>query len=269
MVDDIRDIAAFYNSAPEREHARLEQRQLEYDLTWRYLKQYLPSQGTVLEIGAATGRYTLELARLGYTLTAVDLSAALLEECRKAIVAEGFENRVRLVVADVRNLGQVTEKEFDAVLLMGPLYHLIAEDDRKMALKEAFDRLRAGGIIFSAFISRLGVLGDLLKNVPGWIENQAEVRALLEQGHRPDDALRGSFRGYFAQISEIAPLHEAIGFETLVVAGIEPAISADDESYNKLVGKQRQQWLDLFYEISTEATILGASRHVLYVGKKK
>jgi SAM-dependent methyltransferase len=269
MVDDISDIAAFYNSAPEREHARLEQRQLEYDLTWRYLKQYLPSQGTVLEIGAATGRYTLELARLGYTLTAVDLSAALLEECRKAIVAEGFENRVRLVVADVRNLGQVTEKEFDAVLLMGPLYHLIAEDDRKMALKEAFDRLRAGGIIFSAFISRLGVLGDLLKNVPGWIENQAEVRALLEQGHRPDDAPRGSFRGYFAQISEIAPLHEAIGFETLVVAGIEPAISADDESYNKLVGKQRQQWLDLFYEISTEATILGASRHVLYVGKKK
>jgi SAM-dependent methyltransferase len=269
MVDDISDIAAFYNSAPEREHARLEQRQLEYDLTWRYLKQYLPSQGTVLEIGAATGRYTLELARLGYTLTAVDLSAALLEECRKAIVAEGFENRVRLVVADVRNLGQVTEKEFDAVLLMGPLYHLIAEDDRKMALKEAFDRLRAGGIIFSAFISRLGVLGDLLKNVPGWIENQAEVRALLEQGHRPDDAPRGGFRGYFAQISEIAPLHEAIGFETLVVAGIEPAISADDESYNKLVGKQRQQWLDLFYEISTEATILGASRHVLYVGKKK
>lgn len=269
MVDDISDIAAFYNSAPEREHARLEQRQLEYDLTWRYLKQYLPSQGTVLEIGAATGRYTLELARLGYTLTAVDLSAALLEECRKAIVAEGFENRVRLVVADVRNLGQVTEKEFDAVLLMGPLYHLIAEDDRKMALKEAFDRLRAGGIIFSAFISRLGVLGDLLKNVPGWIENQAEVRALLEQGHRPDDAPRGGFRGYFAQISEIAPLHEAIGFETLVVAGIEPAISADDESYNKLVGKQRQQWLDLFYEISTEAAILGASRHVLYVGKKK
>jgi hypothetical protein len=64
-------------------------------------------------------------------------------------------------------------------------------------------------------------------------------------------------------------LHEAIGFETLVVAGIEPAISADDESYNKLVGKQRQQWLDLFYEISTESTILGASRHVLYVGKKK
>lgn len=269
MIDDIRDIADFYNSAPEREHSRLEERQLEYDLTWRYFNQYLPSQGNILEIGAASGRYTLALAKRGYTITAVDLSAALHEACRKTIVDEGFERQVRLVVADARNLSDVTKKEFDAVLLMGPLYHLIAEGDRKLALKEVFDRLRKGGLIFSAFISRFGVLGDLLKKNPGWIENQAEVGALLAKGHRPEDAPRGGFRGYLAQVSEIAPLHEGMGFETLVVAGIEPAISADDESYNQLQGKQRQQWLDLFYAISAEPTIIGASRHLLYVGKKK
>jgi hypothetical protein len=50
---------------------------------------------------------------------------------------------------------------------------------------------------------------------------------------------------------------------------VEPAISADDESYNKLQGRQRQLWLDLFYEISTESTIIGASRHLLYIGRKK
>ena len=69
--------------------------------------------------------------------------------------------------------------------------------------------------------------------------------------------------------SEIAPLHEAMGFVTLVVAGVEPAISADDMSYNKLQGKQRQQWLDLVYEMSTEKSIIGASRHLLYIGKKQ
>jgi hypothetical protein len=53
------------------------------------------------------------------------------------------------------------------------------------------------------------------------------------------------------------------------VAGIEPAISADDESYNILEGKQRQLWLDLLYELSTEQSIIGASRHLLYIGKKK
>lgn len=268
MIDDVSDIAAFYNSDPERERSRLEQHQLEYDLTWRYLDQYLPSQGSILEVGAATGRYTLELAKRGYSLTAVDLSAALIEECRKSIADEGLERQVRLVVADARDLSEVAEKGFNAVLLMGPLYHLVAEADRKMALKEAFDRLRAGGLIFSSFISRFGIMGDLIKNVPPWIEDQAEVRALLEKGKDPNDFPHGGFRGYFAQISEIAPLHEAIGFETLTVVGVEPAISADDESYNKLQGKQRQQWLDLLYEMSTEKSIIGASRHLLYIGKK-
>ena len=133
------------------------------------MNQYLPSQGSILELGAATGRYTLELAKRGYTLTAVDLSAALIEKCRKNLVNEGLERQVRLVVADARDLSEVTEKRFDAVLLMGPLYHLVVKIDRKLALKEAFDRLRTEGIIFSSFNSRFGIMGDLVKNVPAWI----------------------------------------------------------------------------------------------------
>ena len=152
---------------------------------------------------------------------------------------------------------------------MGPLYHLIVEEDRKTALKEAFARLREGGVIFSAFISRFGIMGHLLKNVPGWIEDQAEVQSILAHGKDPAHFPPGTFRGYFAQPSEIAPLHEEIGFETLVVAGVEPGISADDESYNRLQGTQRQQWLDLFEAISTESSILGASRHILYIGRKR
>jgi S-adenosylmethionine-dependent methyltransferase len=269
MIDDVSDIAAYYNSNPEREHSRLEEHQLEYDLTWRYLNQYLPPRGSILEIGAGTGMYTLELARRGYLLTAVDMSDALIEECRKRIAEEGLERQVCLVVANARDLSEVTDVGFDAVLMMGPLYHLVIEADRKAALKQAYDRLRKGGIILSAFISRLGILGDLIKNVPAWIEGQAEVRSVLEKGKSPDDYPRGGFRGYFTQISEIAPLHEALGFETLKVAGVEPAISADDESYNKLQGRQRQLWLDLMYEISTEESIIGASRHLLYIGRKK
>ena len=111
MIDDVSDIAEFYGSNPEGEHSRLERHQLEYDLTWRYLNQYLPSQGTILEVGAATGRYTLELAKRGYTLTAVDLSAALIEKCRKNLVDEGLERQVRFVVADARNLSEATRSD--------------------------------------------------------------------------------------------------------------------------------------------------------------
>ena len=276
MNDDLSDIAAYYNNDPQREHARLEEHQLEYDLTWRYLDHYLPAQGSILEVGAATGRYTLELAQRGYQVTAVDMSAALMEICRQRIAGAGLEKHVRFVVADARDLGDVAKVDFDAALLMGPLYHLVVEADRKRALQQVYDRLceggdrlHAGGVLFSAFISRFGIMGDLIKNIPDWIEDRAEVRSLLAEGRRPDDAPPGGFRGYFATVPEIAPLHEAIGFETLTVAGVEPAISADDESYNKLRGRQRRLWLDLLYELSTEASIIGASRHLLYVGRKK
>lgn len=268
MSDDIGDIACFYDANPGIEHDRLEQHQLEYDLTWRFLTKYLPDKASILEVGAATGRYTVGLAKRGHTLTAVDLSSALIEKCRENLLREKLENRVRLVVADARNLNQLGEAEFDAVLLMGPLYHLVAEADRQLALKQASSRLKPGGIIFSAFLSRFGVLADLIKNMPQWIEDQVHVRSLLAHGKRPDDYPRGGFRGYFAHASEMAALHEGLGFKTELVAGVEPVISADDQSYNKLPGKQRELWLDLMTEISIEKSIIGASRHLLYIGRK-
>ena len=74
MADDVRDIAGYYNGEAEREHGRLERHQLEWDLTWRYLNQYLPAHGSILEVGAATGRYTLELAKRGGVGPRINLS---------------------------------------------------------------------------------------------------------------------------------------------------------------------------------------------------
>jgi SAM-dependent methyltransferase len=268
VTDDVSDIASFYDGGVAEEDARLEGHQLEHDLTWRFITRYLPAAGSILEIGAATGRYTLALCRLGYSVTAVDLSAALLERCRRRLAAEQLQSRAQLVVADARDLHAVPSTRFDAVLLMGPLYHLVLEADRVQAVRQATERLRSGGLLFSVFLSRLGVLGDLMRRMPEWIERREEVQWLLQRGRRPDDQPRGGFRGYFARVSEIRPLHEALGIETLALAGVEPAISADDESYNRLQGAQRDLWLDLLFEVSSDETTLGASRHLLYVGRK-
>ncbi len=268
MIDDLGDIADYYSSDPAREQNRLQEHQLEFELTWRYLIRYLPSRGNLLEVGAAAGAYTLPLARRGYQITAVDMSAALLAANRRSLAAAGLRDRVSLVEADARNLGQIAGRNFDAALLMGPLYHLTAEADRLTALNQVFTRLRAGGLIFSAFISRYGILGDLMKDLPDWIEDQAKVHSLLAEGKRPDGYPPGGFRGYFATVPEIEPLHNEVGFETLALAAVEPAISADDDSYNRLQGRRRQLWLDLLDQVSSEPSILGASRHLLYIGRK-
>jgi S-adenosylmethionine-dependent methyltransferase len=268
-MDNLGDITAYYNNEPEREDNRLERHQLEYDLTWHYLIQYLPLQGRILEIGAATGRYTLGLAKSGYVLTAFDMSESLLEIGRKRILDAELEKQVSFILGDARDLSAIENKDFDAVLLMGPLYHLVEEADQVAALREAANHLTAGGVLVSSFISRFGILGDLLRNLPDWIENRAEVQNILDIGKNPDHIPGSGFRGYFAKISEIIPLMEGIGFETLTLAAVEPAISSDDESYNRLQGTQRKLWLDLFYKISTEPSIIGASRHILYIGKKR
>lgn len=268
MNDDVNDIIEMYDRDSHDEDQRLMRHQLERDITWRYLEDYLPPHGSILEIGAATGIYTIDLAKRGYGVTAVDFSPELIEKCRIRVVDEGLTEKVRLVVADARNLGEMATEGFDAALLMGPLYHLVEKEDRETAISEAYRWLKPGGVIFSSYIPRLGILGDILKVQPQWIENQAEVRSILEHGLNPENQRNGEFRGYFTCISEVSQLHESLGFETLVVAGVEPAISSDDESYNRLEGKQRKLWLDLLYEVSSEKSTIGASRHILYIGKK-
>jgi len=270
MMDDISDITAYYDRNPQVEHKRLEEHQLEYDLTWRFLEAYLPPSGEILEIGAGTGRYTLELVQRGYTVTVVEISRANLDACREYLAEAGLEHRVKYILGDGRYLRDVPEKEYDAVLLMGPLYHLVEEGDRRMAVREAYVHLRPGGVIFSALISRFGIWGNILKNFPKAIEFKDQIRYVLDNGSDHPDWQQGGFRAYGATVDEIAPLHEDFGFETIKLVGVEPTISTndDDERYNKLEGERRLLWLDLLYEISMEPSIVGASRHLLYIGRK-
>lgn len=266
MSDNADQIRTFYHGYQDSEDSRLVRHQLERDITLRYLDNYLPGAGRILEIGAATGAYTLWLAQSGYEVTAVDISPSLLERCKARIAEADLEDRVSCHVADALDLSTVCGTNFDAVLLMGPLYHLTEEQNRLAAIQQAAERLRPGGLFASAHISRLGILGNLLLVMPHWITNQAEVRRLLTRGIEPTN--NPGFHGYYASIEEIAPLHERAGLQTLLLAAVEPAISAADETYNTLTGQRRELWLNLLYQISANPNLLASSRHLLYLARK-
>jgi S-adenosylmethionine-dependent methyltransferase len=269
MPDDISDIQAFYDNNVMKEHGRLERHPVERDVTMRYLDKYLPPEGKILDVGAGSGAYSIPLAKRGYTVTATDFSPALVQECRKWVRNEKLKDRVTCLVADARDLSEVPN-DFDAVLLMGPLYHLVIEEDRKTAVKEAFNKLKPGGIIFSSFISRYGIWGDLMYKFPAHIEPKYGLQAILTSGQQ-GMAIKewgGNFRAYYTTVSEITPLHEQLGFKTIALAGVEPAGITADEAYKKLTEDQRKGWLDLLFGISSEPSMVGASGHMLYVGKK-
>ena len=269
-MDDITDIREMYNANWEKEDDRLLRHQLERDITWRYLEKYLTTPGMkVLEIGAATGRYTMELARRGYSVLAVDIASDLVARAKTRIDDLGLGSRVEFRVGDIRTCSDIPESSFDAALVMGPLYHLVLQEDRELVLERVFKFLKPGGVVFSAWISRFGIFGDNLKKMPGLIFKKEAVESILERGCDLDlFHPKSNFRGYFATADEIAPIHEKTGFGTLALAGTEPAISADDASYNCLEGERRQLWLDLLFKLSAEPSMIASSRHMLYVGKK-
>ena len=166
MGDDTNDIRQYYEDSVEKEDGRLERHQLEREMTWRYLDKYLPRRGKILEVGCATGAYTIPLAKRGYIVTAVDFTPGEVNLCRKKVKEQRLEDKVTCIVADARDLSDILENDFDAALVMGPLYHLILEEDRISALKQVSARLKKGGLLISTFISRYGIWNDIMKELP-------------------------------------------------------------------------------------------------------
>lgn len=129
--------------------------QLEYLTTMRYIHQWIPAGSKILEVGAGTGRYSIALAKEGYDVTAVELLPHNLEILRRN--AAGLVNLVSLQ-GDATDLSAFASNCFDAVLLLGPMYHLYEKTEQHKALDEAIRVAKPGGVIMAAFLSVYAIL---------------------------------------------------------------------------------------------------------------
>jgi SAM-dependent methyltransferase len=141
------------------EQARLEEAQgrLEFERTVEILTRHLPdSPVRVADIGGGPGRYALWLAERGDEVEHRDLMELHVEQLRASLTGS---HRVTTAVGDARAL-DLPDESFDAVLLLGPLYHLSDREDRVTALREARRIVVPGGLVFAAVISRWAVRLD-------------------------------------------------------------------------------------------------------------
>ena len=108
---------------------------LEFETTMEILKKYLPEKATVLDLGGGAGAYSFPLAAEGYEVYLADLSEELIGKAKEY----GRTQDACPIAYDVRNatnLGAYKDEQFDVVILLGPLYHLLEESERKQCVSE-------------------------------------------------------------------------------------------------------------------------------------
>ncbi len=100
---------------------------------------------TVLDAACGIGTQSLGLARLGYVVSASDISAGEVEKAREEAVRKGLA--IDFQVADMRQVGQVFAGEFDVVLACdNSVPHLLNDEDLLAAFKEFHRCTKAGGV---------------------------------------------------------------------------------------------------------------------------
>ena len=113
----------------------------------KYVEKYLKPNMRVLEIGAATGRYSHALAQKGYRVDAVELVEHNIEIFKQNTV-EG--EPVTITQGNAIDLSAFESDTYDITLLLGPMYHLFTTEDKLKALSEAIRVTQNGCVVFAA-----------------------------------------------------------------------------------------------------------------------
>jgi len=270
-------VRAYYASFGEREWQRLtnpDDGVVEFALTQQFLVRYLPPSGRILDLGGGPGRYTIWLAEHGYQVVLADLSPDLLAIARTQIAAVGVDQQIEAIVeADACDLSRWPDASFDAILCLGPFYHLPDPTDRERVAQELTRVLRPGGIAVVALMPRYALLRRTLA-LPDERQHLTDPRwraRLLQHGVFENDVPGRFTHGYGAQPAEIEPFFAQYGLQMLTLAaseGIAGEIQAEVAALLAADSDLRNIALDILVQTATDPSILGMVSHLLYLGQR-
>lgn len=269
--------AYYSNRGGEREWARLENPDdgiVEFAITCHMLSKYLPPNSRVLDIGGGPGRYAIWLAKHNHHVVLADFSPELLSVARTKIDQAGVsENVEEIIEADACDLSHWNDNSFDAVLSLGPFYHLPDPGDRNQAITELRRVVRPNGLAFVSLMPRYAFLRRTLE-IPDEHHRMAQpefISRLLEQGIFIN-VIPGRFTyGYGVRPEEVSPFFEQHAFTTLTLLAAEGIVGDIQRSLYEMEKNDPvtyQAVLDVIIRTASDPSILGMAGHLLYIGKK-
>lgn len=171
------DVARLYDGLVEYEVHRLAEHPMERELTFRSIQDGLAakssnSQKRIADVGGGPGCIAFRLADAGHVVDLRDLTPGLIEAARSEQakrVETGLATLASLEIGNALDQSSLAmnPSSYDAVLLLGPLYHIMEEDERVVAVENALNLAADdGGLVYCAFISVAAHLRDVAVRNP-------------------------------------------------------------------------------------------------------
>lgn len=269
-----------YNRGVERGRLHTGIGLIELARTKELLLERLPKPPAVLyDIGGGYGEYAWWLASLGYEVHLFDLAETNIRLSAELAAEYPGVSLCAAEVCDARDIPRPAESA-DAVLLMGPLYHIPEKAERIAAVRESLRLLKPGGLLFTAAITpyatllwATSVFGRDNRLIAEDAFMRMVERELTDGEHiRPpaaETAYRGIGRSHFHSAAELRAELTAGGFSGHAVHGVvgaawlAPALDtlwADPDAREALLRTVRL--------LDGREDILGLSTHLLCISEK-
>lgn len=251
----------YYENYKEDERLLRKYCSVEFLTTVKYIDQYLKKDMRILEVGAATGRYSLHYAEQGYRVDAADLVDYNLNILKSKIKEN---HNITVHRANALDLSMYQDNTFDITLVLGPLYHLFTEEDQKKAIAEAVRVTKKNGIIYLAYISNDSVIlsygllsGNLVKD---------RKSGVIDENFRCTNIPERLFRmNYVHEFKEMMKQFDIEHLHTVASDGMAGFLK---DIINEMDEEFYQTWLEYHFSICERQDLIGYSNHVLYICKK-
>ena len=254
----------YYSNYNEEGRLLSQHGQVEYRTTMKYIREALAGDKTkrILEVGAGTGRYSVTLAKEGFSVTAVELVAHNLEILKSKL--DGTED-IRALQGNALDLSRFPDESFDLTLVLGPLYHLYTKEDKLRALSEAARVTKPGGILMVAYCMNEA---SVIQYVFGLnkLREVMEGLMLTEDWHcisRPEDLFE------MVRPEEIAALDAALPVERLKLVATDGATNYLRPLIDGMDAETFEKWMEFHLITCERQDLIGASNHTLDILRKK
>lgn len=261
-MEVLKILSEYYGNYDEDHRLCSQHGRVEFLTTMRYVDKYLQPGMRVLEIGAATGRYSHTLARRGYKVDAVELVQHNIDVF-KANTMPGED--VTIYQGNAKKLDMLDDNTYDVTLLLGPMYHLFTEADQREALAEAIRVTKKDGVIFAAYCGNEATMIQFCFG-RGMIKEQPYRDLIDPVTFKASSDPAELFELYRKE--DIDSLMSVFPVKRLHYVGTDMATNYMRQTIDEMDEELFELYLQYHFSICERSDLVGASHHILDVFRK-